>query len=90
MTSSGGELKIYLRGVTPHTLIHGGLGHRHLLCKDLIFMEFIWISLLFRGFHGKHTQILVVMVFLLLLIKLECEVHFSVTISIPSHALLLP
>ena len=39
MTSSGGEPKIYLRGVTPHTLIHGGLGHRHLLCEDLILLE---------------------------------------------------
>ena len=39
MTSNGGEPKIYLRGVTPHTLIHGGLGHRHLLCEDLILLE---------------------------------------------------
>ena len=39
MTSSGGEPKIYLSGVTPHTLIHGGLGHRHLLCEDLILLE---------------------------------------------------
>ena len=35
MTSSGSEPKIYLRGVTPHTLIHGGLGHRPLLCEEL-------------------------------------------------------
>ena len=39
MTSSGGEPKIYLCGVTPHTLMHGGLGHRHLLCEELIFLE---------------------------------------------------
>ena len=35
MTSSGGEPKIYLRGVTPLTLIHGGLGHRPLLVEEL-------------------------------------------------------
>ena len=36
MTSSGGEPKIYLRGVTPHTLLHGGLGHRPPPYEELI------------------------------------------------------
>ena len=43
MTSSGGEPKIYLRGVTPHILIHGGLGHRPPLCEELDLIWFIWI-----------------------------------------------
>ena len=51
MTSSGGEPKIYLCGVTPHTLIHGGLGHRPLLCEELILfglsLDFIAYPLFF-------------------------------------------
>ena len=43
MTSSGSEPKIYLRGVTPHTLIHGGLGHRPPPFEELILFDLIWV-----------------------------------------------
>ena len=36
MISSGCEPKIHLRGVTPHTLLHGGLGHRPPPYEELI------------------------------------------------------
>ena len=36
MMSSGCEPKIHLRGVTPHTLLHGGLGHRPPPYEELI------------------------------------------------------
>ena len=45
MTSSGGEPKIYLRGVTPHILIHGGLGHRPPPFEELILFDLIWVFL---------------------------------------------
>ena len=35
--SSGSEPEIYLRGVIPHTLIYGGLGHRPPPYEELIF-----------------------------------------------------
>ena len=88
--SSGGELKIYLRGVTPHTLIHGGLGHRHLLCEDLVFMELYLDFFAYSMFSWKTHSNVGFYCVLLLLTKFECEVPFSVTLSISSHALLFP
>ena len=44
MLSNGGEPKIYLRGITPHNLIHGGLGHQLLRCEELILL---WCYLVF-------------------------------------------
>ena len=79
MMSSGGELKIYLRGVTPHTLIHGGLGHRHLLCEDLVFMDLHLDFIAYPMFYGKHTQMLVFNVVFVAYYKFECEVPVSVT-----------
>ena len=84
MTSSGGEPKIYLRGVTPHKLIHGGLGHRPLLYEELVLLDFICKSFgvfgPFRWFYGKHTQL---GISLFDSCKLECEVTMSVWQSYP-------
>ena len=37
MMSSGSEPKIHLRGLTPHMLIYGGLGHHPLPFEELVF-----------------------------------------------------
>ena len=83
MLSNGGEPKIYLRGITPHNLIHGGLGHQLLRCEELILL---WCYLVFPCFilalMENALKRCFLMSLLLFLTKLECMVPSPVTICL--------